>query len=92
MTTTLSEGIGCLPWELTDAEKEARITLLKEKILALRDALTSGASQIRFRERDITFRSIKDIRDALAILEEELRCLLGVGAVRQINFQTSKGL
>lgn len=90
--TTLNESPGCLPWELTEAEKEARIAYLKEKILALRDALTSGAVQIRFRERDVTYRSSKDLRDALALLEEELRCLLGTSPIRQVNFQTSKGL
>ena len=58
----------------------------------LRAAIGSGALRVRFADRDVTYRSMDEMRQALAFLEQEKADLGGARRVRAVQFIGSKGL
>lgn len=57
----------------------------------LKAAIAQGATKVKFADREVTYRSLDEMRETLALIEGEVS---GVGRrrPRQIRFVTSKGL
>lgn len=62
---------------------------LSADIARLKRAIRTGAQRIVFQGRDTTFRSLAEMRSALAAAETELS---GSQRPRQVRFMTGKGL
>jgi thiamine monophosphate synthase len=56
----------------------------------LRDALASGVLTVQYADKRITYRSVRELREALAVVEAALAGAAGA-RVRQIRVTTSKG-
>jgi len=68
---------------------------LKSKIVALKTVIVSGVESAAYGDKKTEFRSLEELREILAGLEEELEDLLGLGGrVRQFRMttQSDKGL
>jgi len=63
----------------------------EEQLQALRDALANGVRRVRFENREIEYRSIEELKAAIAAAEAELAKSRGA-VVRQIRISTEKGL
>ena len=62
---------------------------------ALRDAIAIGATKVRYRDREVNYRSLSEMRDLLREIERDLADQLGEkprARVRQVRFATFKGL
>ena len=44
----------------------------QEQLASLKSALASGALRVRHENRDVTYRSVDDLRDAIQVVENEL--------------------
>ncbi len=55
---------------------------------AIDTAITSGALSVRFQDREITYRSLKDLLAARTIIATAL----GQPAIRQVRMETKTGL
>lgn len=62
-----------------------------QQLQALRDALASGARRVRFGDREIEYRSIDELKDAIAGAEVEIAKANGTPPVRHIRVHTRKG-
>lgn len=67
----------------------ARQLWLIEAIATLEDAIATGALRVKYADRDVTYRSGKEMGVTLAGFRREL---MDRPAPRQVRFQTSKGL
>ncbi|WP_128291996.1 phage head-tail joining protein [Afifella aestuarii] len=47
------------------------MTTIEEKIAALKEALASGASRVRYADREVQYRSLAEVRSILKDLEAE---------------------
>ena len=63
----------------------------EEQVQALRDALASGVVRVKYEGREITYRSLDEIRQVLAQAEAEVARNNGTPPVRQIRISTQKG-
>lgn len=61
---------------------------------ALKKAIGTGALRVQFADREVTYRSLKEMREVLAMMRDEVDEASGtkVRPVRQLRFMTSKGL
>lgn len=63
----------------------------QQQLQALRDALANGARRVRFADREIEYRSIDELKAAIAAAEAELAKDAGTPVTRQIRISTQKG-
>lgn len=73
---------------LTEQERAVLVT----DIANLKRAMRTGAQRIVFQGRDTTFRSLAEMRSALADAEADLAEDAGASRPRQVRFMTGKGL
>jgi len=62
----------------------------EQQLQALRDALAGGVRRVRFGEREIEYRTVEELKAAIATAEAELARSTGA-IVRQIRVSTEKG-
>lgn len=58
---------------------------------ALKAAIAQGALKVRFADRDVTYRSLKEMRETLAMMEEEVNADSTKRKAKAIRFKTDKG-
>ncbi len=63
-----------------------------EQLQALKAALATGVTRVRFGEREIEYRTIEELKTAISTIEAELAKGGGAIPVRQIRVSTDKGL
>lgn len=63
----------------------------EQQLQALRDALANGARRVRFGDREIEYRSIEELKAAIAAAEADLAKNSGEPVIRQIRVETQKG-
>jgi hypothetical protein len=63
----------------------------EQQLQALRDALAGGVRRVRFGEREIEYRTVEELKAAIATAEAELAKASGRSAIRQIRVSTEKG-
>lgn len=66
--------------------------VIQREIDELRSAIGSGVLTVSYPDRSTTFRSMSEMRQALQFLLGELADATGTSRVKQVYFQTSKGL
>lgn len=69
----------------------AEIDDLTAQLVALKKARASGALVVRHGDTSITYRSLAEIRDAIAAVQGEINKLNGVGRGPNYVEQTGKG-
>ncbi|MCW5982438.1 MAG: hypothetical protein KIT09_30405 [Bryobacteraceae bacterium] len=62
-----------------------------QQLQALRDALANGVRRVRFADREIEYRTIDELKAAIAAAEADLAGSGGGTAIRQIRVYTEKG-
>lgn len=68
-----------MAWTQTDVDK-------------LKAAIALGALRVSYADRDVTYRSLEEMRQTLGMLEAEVNAAAGGRRVKQIRFSTDKGL
>ena len=63
-----------------------------QQLQALRDALANGVRRVRFGDREIEYRTVDELKQAIAVAEADVAKNGGATPVRQIRVQTQKGL
>ena len=63
----------------------------EQQLQALRDALASGVRRVRFADREMEFRDVAELKQAIATAEAEIAKAAGTPVVRQIRISTEKG-
>lgn len=63
----------------------------EQQLQALRDALASGVRKVRFADREMEFRDVAELKQAIATAEAELARSSGTPVARQIRVSTGKG-
>jgi hypothetical protein len=63
----------------------------EQQLQALRDALASGVRRVRFADREMEFRDVAELKQAIATAEAEIAKAAGTPMVRQIRISTEKG-
>jgi len=63
-----------------------------QQLQTLRDALANGVRRVRFSDREIEYRTVDELKQAIAAAEADVAKSTGVATVRQIRVQTQKGL
>ena len=63
----------------------------EQQLQALRDALASGVRKVRFADREMEFRDVAELKQAIATAEAELARSVGTPVARQIRVSTGKG-
>jgi hypothetical protein len=58
------------------------------QITALEQAIATGATRVRYADRDVTYRSLAEMRDLLAEMKEQVN---GTTRTRQIRVTSVKG-
>ena len=62
-----------------------------DQLQALRNALANGVRRVRFADREIEYRTVEELKAAIAAAEAELAKTSGAPMVRQIRISTEKG-
>jgi hypothetical protein len=62
-----------------------------EQLQALRDALANGVRRVRFGDREVEYRSVEELKAAIAAAEAELAQSSETPITRQIRVSTEKG-
>ncbi|MDP2620697.1 MAG: hypothetical protein Q8P46_11080 [Hyphomicrobiales bacterium] len=62
-----------------------------EQLQALRDALANGVRRVRFGDREVEYRTVEELKAAIAAAEAELAKTSGAPITRQIRVSTEKG-
>ncbi len=70
-----------MAWTQTDIDK-------------LKAAIAQGATKVKFADREVTYRSLDEMRETLRILQAEVDAAAGLTRtrVRRVLFVTGKGL
>jgi hypothetical protein len=63
-----------------------------EQLQALKDALANGMTRVKFADRDVQFRSIQELKEAISVVSSEVAATSGTKIRRQIRVYTGKGL
>ncbi|MBS1853899.1 MAG: hypothetical protein JST11_00925 [Acidobacteria bacterium] len=63
----------------------------EQQLQTLRDALATGVRRVRFGDREIEYRTVDELKQAIAAAEADVAKGSGAGPVRQIRVQTEKG-
>ena len=63
----------------------------EEQLQALRDALAGGVRRVRFGDREIEYRTVEELKAAIAAAEADVAKASGKTAIRQIRIWTEKG-
>ena len=63
----------------------------EQQLQTLRDALATGVRRVRFGDREIEYRTVDELKQAIAVAEADVANSSGAGPVRQIRVQTEKG-
>lgn len=63
----------------------------EQQLQALRDALANGVRRVRFGDREIEYRSIEELKTAIAAAEADVAKNSGERVIRQIRVETQKG-
>jgi len=63
----------------------------EQQLQALRDALASGVRRARFADREMEFRDVTELKQAIATAEADLAKRAGTPIARQIRVSTGKG-
>jgi len=58
----------------------------------LKAAIATGALRVRYADRDVMYRSLAEMRQTLAMMEEEVAAAAGRTRTRQVRFMTGRGL
>ena len=67
------------------------MTEQQEQLAAQKAARASGARRIRFGEREIEYKTDKEMRDAIVALEREVAEAAGTAQPRLITVRSTKG-
>ena len=62
-----------------------------QQLQTLRDALANGVRRVKFGDREIEYRTIDELKQAIATAEAEIAKAAGAPVVRQIRISTEKG-
>jgi hypothetical protein len=62
-----------------------------QQLQALRDALANVVRRVRFGDREIEYRTVDELKQAIAVAEADVDKNGGATPVRQIRVQTQKG-
>jgi hypothetical protein len=62
-----------------------------EQLQALRDALANGVRRVRFGDREIEYRSVDELKAAIAAAEADAANNSATPITRQIRISTDKG-
>jgi hypothetical protein len=62
-----------------------------QQLQALRDALANGVRRVKFGDREIEYRTIDELKQAIAAAEADVARNSGVPMIRQIRISTEKG-
>lgn len=68
------------------------MSITAEQLEALRDALANGVRRVRFGDREVEYRSVEELKAAIAAAEAELAKSSETPMTRQILVSTEKGL
>jgi hypothetical protein len=60
----------------------------EQQLQTLRDALATGVRRVRFGDREIEYRTVDELKQAIAVAEADVAKSSGAGPVRQIRVQT----
>ena len=63
----------------------------EQQLQALRDALANGVRRVRFGDREIEYRTVDELKQAIAVAEADVAKSGGVPVTRQIRVSTEKG-
>ena len=63
----------------------------EEQLQALRNALANGVRRVRFGDREIEYRSIEELKSAIAAAEAEIAQASTTPPTRHIRVYTGKG-
>ncbi len=63
----------------------------EQQLQSLRDALANGVRRIRFSDREMEFRTVDELKAAIAVAEAEIAKHSGTPTIRQIRISTQKG-
>jgi hypothetical protein len=63
----------------------------EQQLQALRDALANGVRRVRFGDREIEYRTVDELKQAIAVAEADVAKNSGVPVTRQIRVSTEKG-
>ena len=63
----------------------------EQQLQALRDALANGVRRVRFGDREIEYRTVDELKQAIAVAEADVAKSSGVAVTRQIRVSTEKG-
>ena len=63
----------------------------EQQLQALRDTLASGVRRVRFADREVEFRDVAELKQAIATAEAEVAKSAGTLVARQIRVSTGKG-
>ncbi len=67
-------------------------TYTDDQLQALKNALANGTLHVRFVDREITYRSVNELKSAIATVDRELSLAAGKLPNRQVKVFTSKGI
>ena len=62
-----------------------------QQLQALRDALANGVRRVKFGDREIEYRTIDELKQAIAAAEADVAKNNGTPMIRQIRVSTEKG-
>jgi len=62
----------------------------QSQLAALQEALASGELRVRFADREVTYRSVQELKDAIATVQASLEAESGT-RIRQHRVYTDKG-
>lgn len=63
----------------------------EEQLQALRNALANGVRRVRFADREIEYRTVEELKAALAAAEADVARASGSPVARHIQVRTQKG-
>ncbi len=64
----------------------------EQQLQALRDALANGVRRVRFGDREIEYRTVEELKQAIAAAEADVAKNSGTPMVRNLRVSTQKGL